>query len=93
MKKNWFKFNGMKKTRLFLAGSCLAVAVFGVAATKAKSANVTYYYFQSPTSCPSIVIPDPNCTGGGPACTAVVSPLGHVPLYEDAACQTPLFKS
>ena len=52
----------MKKSRIFLGASALVLAIAGIAATKASSKFVTYYYQQSAQVCATIneVCPQPG---------------------------------
>jgi len=72
----------MKRTKLFLIASCLLIAGVGIAATKAKTINKTFYFLNG-SACIAEIIPDPDCITGGSGCVDG----SNRQLFSDNACR------
>ena len=85
----------MKKTRIFLAASCLVLAIAGVAATKSKDKLINYYYLDtsvSPSVCRIEPTPPTNCSSDpNPPCTDGNGYSVFLQKVDNNTCSTPLF--
>lgn len=77
----------MKRSRIFLGGTSVFLAVIGLAATKAKQFHdvTVYYYTQSsnPQNCPFAI--KEFCTVAGSGCTISIPLKGVFPVYRSRA--------
>jgi len=80
----------MKRSRIFMGLSSLVLAIAGIAATKATSKFVTYYYQESAALCTVI---SPTCGSTSGTCTVLIGTKHYTVFTErvnaGATCQTP----